>query len=468
METMSHAAPAEAPNLWVRLTRPHGGVGAGEQVRANSAAEKRRLLEAGLAEDCDDPTDLIVRRVTQDVSTNVVESAVRAIDRRLKAFADSGEVGPAVFASGSGRFRPIPAAARDRECEKLAGFQSAGEFWAAVVNAGTPSKRVDERLVRKAPLGLNTIEGADGGFLVPEAVSDQIMSLVFDEANLLGRTDSEAITGNSITLKAIDESSRATGSRRGGVQGYWMAEAEQFTASKPRFRELSFRPHKLGVFYYATDEELSDASGFSLEQKLAEYAAEEINWLVNESIVNGDGVGKPLGILNSGCLVTINKESGQAADTIVFPNIVKMYARMLPRSIHRAVWLVNVDTLPQLMAMAFPNASGTAPAFLNGNAFPNASESPFGSLVGRPILVTEHNPTLGDKGDIVFADMEMYKTVTRGSVRSALSIHVRFDYGEAAFRFDFRIDGRPWLDAPIAPAKGTATLAPFVTIQDRT
>ena len=144
-----------------------------------------------------------------------------------------------------------------------------------------------------------------------------------------------------------------------------------------------------------------------------------------------------------------------------------MYARMLPRSVHRAVWLVNVDTMPQLMSLAFPDASGTVPAFLNGNAFPNLSESPYGTLLGRPVLATEHNPTLGAEGDILFADLSMYKTVTRGSVQSAMSIHVRFDYGETAFRFDFRVDGQPWLSSAITPAKGTATLSPFVTLAER-
>jgi HK97 family phage major capsid protein len=459
MEPQLRASQSVGPNLWVRLHRPYGGAGAGEEVRVTSAEEKRRLIDVGLAEDCPSPEETIIGRVACELSANVTQAAVEAVDRRLKAFAEAG---------AASSHRPLPAEPRDERREKLAGFRSAGEFWTAVVNAGTPGKLVDDRLIRKAPLGLNTGEGSEGGFLVPEAVSDEIIELVFDDANLLARTDSEAISANSITLKAVEESSRATGSRRGGVQAYWLAEAEQYTASKPRFREVTFRPHKLGVFYYATDEELSDVTGFSLEQKLAQYAAEEISWLVNEAILTGDGVGKPLGILNSGCLVTVTKEPGQAADTIVFPNIVKMYARMLPRSINSAVWLVNVDTLPQLMQMAFPNAAGSVPAFLNGNAFPTASESPFGSLLGRPILVTEHNPTLGDKGDILFADLSMYKTVTRGGVSSAMSIHVRFDFGEAAFRFDFRIDGQPWLDAPIAPAKGTAALAPFVTLQERT
>lgn len=445
-------------HFWVKLLADHGGKKSGTVVRLNCSDEKQRLIQSGLAEDCEDPEPLALDNAVAELTASVVDAAVQAIDKRLETFSRTPVGGP----------RPIPAEPHDPRVEKLNGFRSAGEFWSAVVHAGTPGQVVDSRLVRKAPSGLNSLEGADGGFLVPETVSDQIMELVYDEANLLARTDTQAIAGNSIVLKAVDESSRATGSRRGGVRGYWLSEAEQYAASKPRFRELSLKPHKLGVFYYATDEELADSTGFALEQKLAQYAAEEINWLVSEAIVVGDGVGKPLGILNSGCLVTVSKEAGQAADTILYKNIVKMYSRMLPRSVQRAVWLVNVDTLPQLMSLAFPDASGTVPAFLNGNAFPSASASPYGSLLGRPILVTEHNPTLGDAGDILFVDPAMYKTVTRGGVRAAMSIHVRFDYGETAFRFDFRIDGQPWLDAPITPAKGTATLSPFVALEART
>jgi HK97 family phage major capsid protein len=442
---------AHHAHSWVELAQPYAGRSVGEQIKLASTDEKDRLINEGIAAPCDDPEAALVRRTADQV----VQTALAAVDKKLEAVARTA------------RSAPHFAVARDHRREKLNGFGSAGEFWRAVASAGTPGRAVDQRLVAKAPSGLHTAEGADGGYLVPQTVSDDIMAIVFDDENLLARTDTQAIGGNSIALKAIDETSRATGSRKGGVRAYWLSEAEQYTAAKPKFREITLKPHKLGVFYYATDEELADASSVSLEKKLAQYAAEEIGWMIDEAILHGDGVGKPLGIMNSPCLVTVAAESGQDPATFVFPNAVKMYARMLPSSLPNAVWLVGVDFLPQLLAMTFPNASGTTPAFLSGGMYPSAATAPYGTLLGRPILVSEHMKPLGQVGDVLFADLAMYKTATRGGVRAAVSIHVRFDYGETAFRFDFRVDGQPWLSAPITPASGGDTLSPFVALAAR-
>lgn len=459
LEPRTETAENVAPNYWVELTQSCLGHQRGDILKTDSMATKDSLLARGLARSCDDPEKKAVTQAVREAAREVVEAAVQAVDERLETFARSA---PALGT----RWRP-PAAPRDPAFDDRQGFRGFGEFCHAVVQAFTPGKSMDHRLAHKAPSGINTMDGSDGGFLVPPEFSKRIMELVFDEANLLPRTDSETIAGNSITLNAVEESSRATGARRGGLQGYWMAEAEKYTASRPRWRQLTLRPHKLGVFYYATEEELQDSAGLGLEGKLAQYAAEEINWLINDAILHGDGVGKPMGILKAPGLVSVAKEASQAAATIQLPNITKMYARMLPRSLPRAVWLVNVDTMPQLLSLAFPNATGSVPAFLNGNSFPNLAGAPFGSLLGRPVIVTEHNPTLGQQGDILFADLSMYKTVTRGNARSAISIHLRFDYGETAFRFDFRVDGQPWLRAPITPAQGSATLAPFVALDTR-
>jgi HK97 family phage major capsid protein len=49
--------------------------------------------------------------------------------------------------------------------------------------------------------------------------------------------------------------------------------------------------------------------------------------MLDDAIINGTGAGMPLGVLNAGCLVSVTKESGQKADTIVAENAVKMYHR---------------------------------------------------------------------------------------------------------------------------------------------
>lgn len=480
-------------HLWVALVKDFAGRKPGEKIKLETDAEKQALLDAGLAEDCANPETDAVQAALSDLVQTVRKSAQSAVADEIKKLgrkagnrfatgaassfpAGGGTTAPAAsrFAtSGAGRF-VAPAVPIDEAEQKMGGFRSPGEFWMKVVQASEPGRPADNRLVKlfedaeqKAPTGMNTITGSEGGFLIPETISNQIMELVFDSSGLLARTDTESIAGNSITLKAVDETSRATGSRRGGVRGYWLAEAAQFTASQPAFRELNLKPHKVGVLYYATEEELSDAGGFSLQQKLGQYAAEEINWLVSDAIINGNGVGKPLGILNSGCLVTVSKEGGQSANTVLYANMRKMYYRMLPRSVANAVWLVSGEVLEQLAALAF-TTGGSSPVMLAGGQFPNTSVAPFGTFFGRPIVVTEHNPALSSLGDVIFADLSMYKTATRGGVHAAMSIHVRFLYEESAFRFSFRVDGQPWLKSAVASAKNASfTQSPFVTLEAR-
>jgi HK97 family phage major capsid protein len=277
------------------------------------------------------------------------------------------------------------------------------------------------------------------------------------------------MSGGSLTINAVDENDRATGSRRGGVRGYWLDEGDAFTKSKPKFRQITLKPHKLGVFYYATEEELSDAAfGYNIESKLAQYAGEEIRWLVNEAVFAGNGVNKPLGVLNAPCTVSVAKETSQTAATINFVNIHKMYVRMLPDCLSRARWYINQDCLSQLFKLAWPDAAGTYPIYMSGSQFPNAAEAPFGTLLGRPVEVTEHNETLGTTGDIVFADMSQYALAVRGGIKSAFSMHVAFTSEQNCWRFSYRVDGQPYMNKVLTPAKGTSnTLAPFVKLDTR-
>ena len=96
------------------------------------------------------------------------------------------------------------------------------------------------------------------------------------------------------------------------------------------------------------------------------------------------------------------------------------------------------------------------------------SQAPYASLFGRPVVPIEQCATLGDQGDIIFADLSNYILIDKGGIQSAMSIHVKFIYDESVFRFVYRVDGQPALASPITPYKGTAnTLSPFVTLAAR-
>lgn len=345
------------------------------------------------------------------------------------------------------------------------GFKNFADFAMSVQNSMTPGRMADDRLRIQAATGMSQDVAANGGYLVPPTFSSTIwdgMNSMPD--NLLNRTDSYTVQGESLTFPANAETSRAAGSRYGGIRGYWLNEAGQVTASKPTFRQVKIEPQQLGVLCYVTDKLLNNSS-VALEQYLTRAASDEINFLIGDAIINGSGAGQPKGIVNSAARVSVSKEAGQAAASVVLANIVKMWARCHAKSRANSVWLINQDVEPQLQQLSIAVGVGGMPAYLPPGGI---SEAPYARLMGRPVLPIEWCATVGTEGDIILADLKSYVTGVKGGIEAASSIHLKFDYAETAFRFLFAVDGQPWMAAPITPYKGTSnTQSAFVTLAVR-
>lgn len=318
----------------------------------------------------------------------------------------------------------------------------------------------------RAIQGANTIVPSEGGFLVQQDFSTSLLDLAHESGTIMNRVTplSLSTNANSIKLPMVDETSRANGSRWGGVVAYWVAEGAAGTASKPKFREANIGVEKLMCIGYATDEMLQDAA--ILQTIMMKAFAEEIVFMTEDAIVNGDGSGKPLGFMNSGALISVAKESGQAADTIVAWNILKMMARLPIRSMTRAVWLINQDCLPQLWAMKHPNSDVLMfqPPGLNNNVEGNA---PYGTLMGRPVFPVEQAATVGDVGDLTLVDLDHYLLLTKGGVQTATSMHVEFLTDQMTFRLVYRVGGQTTINTAITPKNGTKTTSPFVALAAR-
>lgn len=361
----------------------------------------------------------------------------------------------------------VPAEPRDTELEKRHGFDCLGEFAQAVMRATNPMIGIhDKRLDFYSTVsGMSTKSGGDGGFLLPPAFNSTVWDgLNAAPDNLVALTESYPVDGESLTLNANAETSRATGSRFGGVRGYWVGEGDQVTSSKATFRQIRGEPHDIAALCYVTDKLLNNAS--ALERYLQNAITRELVFLMNDSLINGDGANKPLGILLSPCLVSVAKETNQTADTVKFENIVKMFSRLHPECRTNGKWFINIEVEPQLQQMTLGIGAGGVPAYMPPGGL---SQAPYGTLFGRPVMPIEFCAKLGDKGDIILADFSKYVTFTRGGIASASSIHLRFDYLETAFRWVTALDGQPWLASALTPYKATSgnTLSSFVTLDAR-
>jgi HK97 family phage major capsid protein len=353
-----------------------------------------------------------------------------------------------------------PAVIKDRSKER---FSTIGEQMAAVINAARPGGRIDPRLYNAT--GLNETTPSEGGFLVQQDFSNELLNDVFQTGILASRCRRMQISGNanSIKINGVDETSRAS-TRSGGIVGYWKDEAARKVASKPAFRQIELNLHKLIGLCYATDELLADAA--ALESFIKQAFVAEFGFLLDDAIINGTGAGQPLGILNSGCLVTQGIEVGQDPDTVVTENIAKMYSRLFASSRSNAVWLINQNIEPQLMTMSLAVGAGGSSTYLPPGGL---SGLPYGTLLGRPVLAIEQAASLGDVGDIILADLNGYILAEKGGIQSDVSIHVQFLYDESIFRFVLRVDGQPVRASALTPYKGGATYTQshFVTLAAR-
>jgi HK97 family phage major capsid protein len=324
--------------------------------------------------------------------------------------------------------------------------------------------RVDPRLRPLAAAGTNEGIGSEGGFLLAPTAVGLIDKMAFDSAELASRCMPIEVSdgSNSVEIDVIDETSRALGSRYGGLQVYHAAEGAEVTAKKPKFRKVTTKLEKIMGLWYVSDEQLEDTA--YIASVGAQGFAEEIAFQIDEDIFAGTGAGMALGILNSAALVSIAKETGQDAATIWSQNVRKMLARMPPRSRKRGIWLVHQDVESEMIDMGVLVGVAGQPVYLPAAGYQDA---PPARLFNMPVLVNEHSKALGSKGDIVLADLGWYAHVRKAGVKVASSIHVRFVYDESAIRFTTRVNGLPLLSSSITPAQGSNAISPFITLDAR-
>jgi len=396
------------------------------------------------------------RFLTEDEQKEIdgYESEIRSWDESITRAEKMLAIDPEDRSAEKPEVKPTP---NKEEEEKR--FSSFGEQLLAAYRAAAPGGKVDERLTTRAASGLNETNPSDGGFLVQQDFVTELLKRTYETGILASRAKKIPIStnANGMKINAVDEDSRANGSRWGGVQTYWEGEAEELMGSKPKFRQLELSLKKLTGLCYATDELLQDAA--ALESVIRQAFAEEFGFKIDDAILDGSGEGEPLGILKSGAIVKVDKEKDQT-DIITVENLIKMWNRLWARSRGNAVWYINQELEPYLYTLKL----GDKPVYIPAGGL---SEKPYGTLFGRPVIPLEQCNAAGEVGDIILADIGQYLLIDKGGVKAASSIHVRFLYDENVFRFIYRVDGKPIWNKPLTPYKGSASVSPFVALAKR-
>ncbi len=441
--------------------------------RASELETEAQTLVTSIAGENRDATEIeqaeIDRRLSEADRVTRQAEQIESINARIQSRAQpQGRISSPTFEAGE---------SEDDKKIRTGGFQSAGHFFREVTLASNRSvsssnyqaltayRDLATRVQQRAATGGNIMVDSEGGDLIPYEYAGTIWDKAREENDIVSRINFTPISGNTMRFPIVGETSRANGSRYGGLASYWDGEAEQFTTSKPKFGTNELRLKKVTVYVPATNELLEDSGG-AFASFVQTKVPEEIGFKIQDGVINGTGNGMPMGILQAACLVTQTKESGQASATFVAANWLKMWSRVYAPCRRNAVILFNQDMEPQLAQMTI--ATGTYSGQLVYMPPTGLSDSPYATLNGRPLIPIPQCPTLGTKGDFIVADFSQMHAIRKSTgIKQDMSIHVRFDYDETVFKFSMRLDVQPAWPTALTPFKGTNTQSPFVCLETR-
>lgn len=340
-------------------------------------------------------------------------------------------------------------------------FGSTAEFLHAIWH-GNKNPDADTRAALEKVYNYSEKVPSEGGFLVPEEFRSELMIPSLGEEIVRPRATVVPMSSATLRFPKVDETSRVS-SVFGGVIVYRTEEAAELVESAAAFGAVRLEATKQTLLAHVSNELIKDWPAF--EAFISQTFGPAIGFYADMDFLSGTGVGEPKGALHSSnaAIVSVAKESGQLAATLLWENIIKMYARMLPSSLPRAVWLASPDVFAELATMALNVGTGGSAVWLV-----DAHNQPVLTLLGRPVIMTEKAPAvLGTRGDLSFVDFGMYLIGDRQMMTASSSEHVKFTSDRTTYRVIARNDGRPWVENAITPRNNSADLSPFVQLDTR-
>ena len=287
-------------------------------------------------------------------------------------------------------------------------------FWNAM-----RSKNPDRSITDALQIGTDS----EGGYLIPDEFERNLLSGL--EENNIFRTLANIIQTTSGDRKIPIVASHGSAA--------WVDEEGAYSESDDAFAQITLGAYKLGTMMKVSDELLND-SVFDLENYLSGEFARRIGNAEEDAFINGDGVGKPTGILaaKGGADIGVTTSSGTA---FTADDLINLYHSLLTPYRKKAVWLMNDSTVQFIRKLKDSNGQYLwQPSLVAGT--PN-------TILGCPVMVSRYMPEIGAGNKAVaFGDFSYFWIADRQG-RSFMRLNELFAaHGQVGFRGSQRVDGK--------------------------
>ncbi|GAX48482.1 phage major capsid protein [Pseudolactococcus reticulitermitis] len=267
-------------------------------------------------------------------------------------------------------------------------------------------------------------EGLDaaGGYLVPEE---------YDKRLIDGLTEENIMRALATTITTSGEHKINIAATKPAAS--WIEEGGTLTFGDATFDQILMDAHKLHVAIKVTEELLYD-NAFNLESYIIEQFSKALGNAEEDAFLNGDGVGKPLGIFattgGGEVGVTAKTQGTITADEII--NLIYALKRPYRKN---ASFITNDQTLSVIRKLKDGNG-----AYLWQ---PSLQQGEPDRLLGYQLHTSSYVPTISaDQPVIAFGDFKYYNIGDRG-VRSFAELKELFaGNGLVGFLAKERVDGK--------------------------
>src|SRR5206468_3902811 len=231
--------------------------------------------------------------------------------------------------------------------------RSFGDFCLAV--ARKDSKYLEkhygsQRIEYSAQAAMAEASGLTGGYTVPPDFYRQLLAIVAENTFIRPRAFVQPMASATLQFPYLDITtvqSAGVSPFFGGVTMSWTEEAQTRTETEPQFKMMELKAHELSGYSVSSNVLLQD-SAFGLERFLYTLFGKAVAWYEQYAFLQGNGVGKPLGVLNAPATISANRNT---ANTVKYVDIATLLAKLLPGSINRAVWGISPTVIPQLLQL---------------------------------------------------------------------------------------------------------------------
>lgn len=260
----------------------------------------------------------------------------------------------------------------------------------------------------------------EGGYLCPDTFENQLVTGL--TAKNVVRGLAHVISTSSGQHKIPVVANRGTAS--------WVEEEGPIPEGDDTFGQQYIGAHKVGTLIKVSEELLND-SAFDLEAYFVAEFARRIGNKEEEAFLNGDGAGKPTGILNDAEVGV----TAASATAITADELIDLFYSLPAPYRTNAVWVMNDSTMRYIRKL-----KDTTGQFLWQKAL---HEGEHETLLGKPIYHSPFAPEVAAGAKpILFGDLSYYWIGDRKGITFRRLNERYADTGQVGFLASKRLDGK--------------------------